>query len=83
LLAWLLLHICCGWSYFMAEPLTTDDLITMERAARKFQGAFTGTSGQLAGFVILLLGEVRRLRVETAELRVAAAMKENEPHISY
>jgi hypothetical protein len=67
----------------MAEPLTTDDLITMERAARRFQGAFTGTSGTLAGFVILLLGEVRRLRVETAELRVAAAMKENEPPISY
>jgi hypothetical protein len=61
----------------MAEPLTTDDLITMERAARRFQGAFTGTSGTLAGFVLLLLGEVRRLRVETAELRVAAAMKEN------
>ena len=61
----------------MAEPLTTDDLITMERAARRFQGAWTGTSGTLAGFVILLLGEVRRLRVETAELRVQAAMKEN------
>ena len=61
----------------MAEPLTTDDLITMERAARRFQGAFTGTSGTLAGFVLLLLGEVRRLRVETAKLRVAAAMKEN------
>jgi hypothetical protein len=61
----------------MAEPLTTDDLITMERAARRFQGAFTGTSGTLAGYVILLLGEVRRLRIETAELRVAAAMKEN------
>jgi hypothetical protein len=60
----------------MAEPLTTDDLITMERAARKFQGAFTGTSGTLAGYVILLLGEVRRLRVE-------AAMKENAPPISY
>ena len=60
----------------MAEPLTTDDLITMERAARRFQGAFTGTSGQLAGFVILLLGEVRRLRVE-------AAMKENAPRVSY
>jgi hypothetical protein len=59
------------------EPLTTDDLITMERAARRFQGAFTGTSGTLAGYVILLLGEVRRLRVETAELRVQAAMKEN------
>jgi hypothetical protein len=67
----------------MAEPLTTDDLITMERSARRFQGAFTGTSGTLAGFVLLLLGEVRRLRVETAELRVAAAMKENEPPISY
>ena len=61
----------------MAEPLTTDDLITMERAARRFQGAFTGTSGTLAGYVILLLGELRRLRVETAELRVQAAMKEN------
>ena len=63
----------------MAEPLTTDDLITMERAARKFQGAWTGTSGQLAGFVILLLGELRRVRVEWERLRVEAAMKENAP----
>ena len=55
---------------------TSEDMTTMEQAARKFQGAFTGTSGQLAGFVILLLGEVRRLRVE-------AAMKENAPPISY
>ena len=67
----------------MAEPLTTDDLATMERAARKFQGAWTGTSGSLAGYVILLLGEVRRLRVETARQRVEAAMKENGPPISY
>jgi hypothetical protein len=67
----------------MPEPLTTDDLTTMERAARKFQGAWTGTSGSLAGYVILLLGEVRRLRVETARQRVEAAMKENEPPISY
>jgi hypothetical protein len=57
--------------------LTTDDMTTMEQAARKFSGAWTGTSGTLAGFVILLLGEVRRLRVETAELRVAAALREN------
>ena len=56
--------------------LTNDDMATMEQAARRFQGAWTGTSGQLAGFVILLLGEVRRLRVE-------AAMKENEPPTSY
>ena len=56
--------------------LTNEDMATMEQAARRFQGAWTGTSGQLAGFVILLLGEVRRLRVE-------AAMKENEPPTSY
>ena len=56
--------------------LTSEDMATMEQAARRFQGAFTGTSGQLAGFVILLLGEVRRLRVE-------AAMKENVPRVSY
>ena len=56
--------------------LTSEDMATMEQAARRFQGAFTGTSGQLAGFVILLLQEVRRLRVE-------AAMKENVPRVSY
>jgi hypothetical protein len=50
----------------MPEPLTTDDLATMEQAARKFQGAWTGTSGSLAGYVILLLGEVRRLKGEVA-----------------
>jgi hypothetical protein len=67
----------------MAEQLTTDDHLTMERAARRFQGAFTGTSGTLAGYVILLLGELRRVRVEWERLRVQAAMKENEPPISY
>ena len=56
--------------------LTSEDMATMEQAARRFQGAFTGTSGQLAGYVILLLQEVRRLRVE-------AALKENVPRVSY
>lgn len=56
--------------------LTHDDLVTMEQAARRFQGAFTGTSGTLAGYVILLLQELRRLRVQ-------AAMKENDTPISY
>ena len=61
----------------MADYIPTDeDMATMEQAARRFQGAFTGTSGQLAGFVILLLQEVRRLRVQ-------AAMKENVSPISY
>ena len=55
---------------------TNEDMATMEQAARKFSGAWTGTSGTLAGFVILLLGEVRRLRVE-------AAMKENVTRVSY
>ena len=56
--------------------LTHDDLVTMEQAARRFQGAFTGTSGTLAGYVILALGEIRRLKVE-------AALKENQPPISH
>jgi hypothetical protein len=60
----------------VADPLTPDDLATMEQAARRFSGAYTGTSGTLAGYVLLLLKEVQRLKV-------AAAMKENEPPISY
>ncbi|MFN7322832.1 MAG: hypothetical protein ACK5SP_01040 [bacterium] len=56
--------------------LTTDELTTMEQAARRFQGAYTGTSGTLAGYVIRLLNEVQRLKV-------AAALKENEPKVSY
>ena len=56
--------------------LTTDQLTTMEQAARRFQGAYTGTSGTLAGYVIRLLNEVQRLKV-------AAALKENEPKVSY
>jgi hypothetical protein len=50
----------------MPEPLTPDDLAIMEQAARRFQGAFTGTSGSLAGYVILLLRERERLVTELA-----------------
>ena len=46
--------------------LTTEDMLTMEQAARKFSGAWTGTSGTLASYVILLLAEVRRLKGEVA-----------------
>ena len=61
----------------MADYILTDeDMATMEQAARKFSGAWTGTSGTLASYVILLLQEVRRLRV-------AAAMKENDTRVSY
>ena len=50
----------------MAQPLTDDDLARMEHRARKFQGAYTGTSGTLAGDVIRLLEERRRLLCELA-----------------
>ena len=47
----------------MSEPLTAEYLAKCERDARRFQGAWTGTSGTLAAHVMRLLGEVRRLRV--------------------
>ena len=56
--------------------LTPDELTTMQQAARRFQGAYTGTSGTLAGYVIRLLNEVQRLKVATA-------LKENEQQVSY
>lgn len=46
------------------QPLTHDDLVTMEQAARRFSGAYTGTSGTLAGYVILLLNELKRIKKE-------------------
>ena len=46
--------------------LSSEDLAQMEHAARRFQGAFTGTSGTLAAMVLTLLAEVRRLKVEAA-----------------
>jgi hypothetical protein len=58
------------------EPLTEDDLAHMEHRARRFQGAWTGTSGTLAADVMRLLQERKRLLV-------LLAFKENEPPISY
>jgi hypothetical protein len=58
------------------EPLTDAYLLECEQHARRFQGAWTGTSGDLAARLMHCLSEVRRLRVE-------AAMKENEPRVSY
>ena len=58
------------------EPLDDAYLQQCEWDARKFSGAWTGTSGTLAAHVMRLLAEVRRLKV-------AAAVKENAPPISY
>lgn len=67
-----------GDAYILSqrEPLTDAYLLECEQAARKFSGAYTGTSGSLAAMVLHLLGEVQRLKV-------AAALKENEPQVSY
>ena len=51
------------------KPLTADDLTRIEHRARRFQGAWTGTSGALAADVMRLLEERRRLLVELAQLR--------------
>lgn len=59
----------------MSEPLSNAYLEQAEQDARRFAGAYTGTSGTLAAHVIRLLAEVRRLKV-------AAAMKENATPIS-
>ena len=47
-------------------PLTADDLVRMEHRARRFSGAYTGTSGTLAADVIRLLRERMRLLEELA-----------------
>jgi hypothetical protein len=67
----------------VAEPLTDAYLLECEQAARRFSGAYTGTSGSLAAMVLHLLGEVQRLKAEWQLLAVAKAMKENEPQVSY
>jgi FMN phosphatase YigB (HAD superfamily) len=48
--------------------LTDDDLARMEHRARRFQGAWTGTSGTLAADVMRLLAERQRLLAEIAIL---------------
>lgn len=49
--------------------LTDDDLVRMEHRARRFQGAWTGTSGTLAADVMRLLAERLRLLELLAEER--------------
>ena len=65
------------------EQLTDAYLLECEQAARRFQGAWTGTSGDLAARLMHTLAEIRRLKAEWQLLAVANAMKKNEPPISY
>lgn len=50
----------------MAEPLSDAYLQQCEFDARKFSGAYTGTSGTLAAHVMRLLAELSRTRGELA-----------------
>jgi hypothetical protein len=53
----------------MAESLPDAYLLEAELRARKFSGAYTGTSGTLAADVLRLLAEVSRLKGEAAVQR--------------
>lgn len=61
-------------------PLTSDDLAQMEHRARRFSGAYTGTSGTLAADVIRLLKERARLLRLLAEKQEPRGAYWNEPH---
>ena len=56
----------------MPEPLPDRYLLEAELRARKFSGAYTGTSGTLAADVLRLLAEVSRLKGEAAVQRARA-----------
>ena len=48
----------------MPEPLSDAYLLQCEMRARKFSGAYTGTSDTLAADVLRLLAEISRLKGE-------------------
>ena len=50
----------------MTEPLSDAYLQQCEYDARKFSGAYTGTSGTLAAHVLRLLAELSRTKGELA-----------------
>jgi hypothetical protein len=63
------------------EPLPDAYLLEAELRARKFSGAYTGTSGTLAADVLRLLAEVSRLKGEAAVQRARA--EERRTTVSY
>lgn len=64
----------------MSEPLTDEYMAQAEVDARRFSGAYTGTSGTLAAHVMRLLSEVRRLK---GELAVTIAQRDEMPCLSH
>jgi hypothetical protein len=61
----------------LREPLADAYLLECEQAARRFSGAYTGTSGSLAAMLLHTLAEIRRIKAEWQLLAVAKAVKEN------
>ena len=64
----------------MRPPLTDADLAQMEHRARRFSGAYTGTSGTLAADVIRLLYERQRLLAELARNAERVQPYWSQPH---
>jgi hypothetical protein len=58
----------------MTEPLQPDYIAQCERDARRFQGAYIGTSGTLAAHVMRLLRERERLVVLLARFEERQAV---------
>ena len=65
----------------MSQPLTDAYLLECEMRARRFSGAYTGTSGTLAADLLRLLAEVSRLKGESAVQR--ARSEERRTTVSY
>jgi hypothetical protein len=64
----------------VAEPLSDAYLLECEMRARKFSGAFTGTSGTLAADVLRLLAELSRVK---GRLAVTIAQRDELPSLSH
>jgi len=61
-------------------PLSDEYLQQAEWDARRFQGAYTGTSGTLAAHVLRMLDEIRTLRAEVARERDDSTQWWLSPH---
>lgn len=74
------LHWLCTASTPVADPLSDAYLLECEMRARRFSGAYTGTSGTLAADVMRLLAEVARLK---GRLAVTIAQRDEVPSLSH
>jgi hypothetical protein len=64
----------------VAEPLSDAYLAQCEIDARRFSGAYTGTSGTLAAHVMRLLAELSRVK---GRLAVTIAQRDEMPSLSH